>query len=116
LDEAKDVLPKKEYRILHTKLWSNKVHLDYRGRMMLAYLQYRRIENTDDREEQQQLAEEIRGYLKKIRAVAEKDFPAHKEIFHLGKKWKVGTPLKVEQEKIATWADKMEQFLKEKDL
>ncbi len=116
LKEAKDSLPKKEYRILRTKLWSNKVHLAYRARMMLAYLQYRRIENTDDPQEKQQLAEEIRNYLKTIREIAEKDFPPHEEIQHRGKTWKVGAPLKVEQDKITEWADKMETFLKGKNL
>lgn len=116
LKDVKGKLPEIEYDILHTKLWTNQVQLQFRAPMMLAYLQYQRIENTDNEAEKARLATEIRNYLREIREVGTADFPEVREVQHLGRPFKIGAPLHVEQDKIMEWAAKMEIFLKEKGL
>lgn len=116
LEKIKSALDPADYDILKTKLTGNKLQLAYRAPMMLAYMRYRRILNTTDSTEKQRLTSEIQEDLKQVRAVAEMQLPPSREIKHLGRTWKVGTPDGIDQKRIREWADRMEELLKEQGL
>lgn len=111
LELVKGKLVQADYEILKTKLLSNKVHLEWRAPIMLAYLHYRRLLSTKDQEEKQQLAQKIQKELKAIVSAAGKIYPPKQEIEHLGQKWSVGAPLNFDPKKIVEWTKKMEALV-----
>lgn len=111
LEQVKDKLTPADYEVLKTKLFTNKLQLEYRAPMMIAYLKYRRIVCAGD-VERKQLAAEIRANLKLMRDVAEADYPEGYEVESRGKKWTAGAPGWFRPDQIIGWTDKMESMLK----
>lgn len=116
LEEVKSKLSPEDYEVLKSKLFTNKVQLEWRAPMMLAYLRYNRVRNTSDETEETALAKLIRADLAKMREVANRQYPPSRELDYLGKKWQVGAPGDFEPKRINEWADKMEALLKAKGL
>lgn len=111
LEKVKDKLDPVEYEILQSKLLTNKIQLEIRAPMMVAYLKYRRILNTGDQAEKIRLATDIRRGLETIRSAVDRQYPPMREIEHMGRKWRVGAPDGIDITKTHTWVDKMESLL-----
>jgi hypothetical protein len=119
LERVGRLLEPQDYEILKTRLSNNKVQLEYRAPMMLAYLRYRQILNVPGRDERQRLAVEIHQNLEQIRAVAKRKYSPMTEIEYRGRKWRVGAPdfansrgnLGMDWSAVCGWADKMELLL-----
>lgn len=116
LDGVRSKLDPKDYAILRTKLVTNKVQLQVRAPMMLAWLRYRRILTTTKADEKKHLAAAIRDHIKDIRAAADAQYPPALEIERLGRTWQVGPPLKFDPKRTREWCDKMESLLVEQGL
>lgn len=111
LEKVKGDLHPSDYEILKTKLTTNKIQLEYRAPMMLAYTRYRRILNTGDQAEKVRLAAAIRKDLSTVRSVANREYPPMREIEHMGRKWRVGSPEFVNWDRTRAWADRLEELL-----
>ena len=113
LELVKDTLEPADYDILRTKLFTNLVQLEYRAPMMLAYLRYKRILNTEDESQKRALAADIRTDVSKMREVAGRTYDQPRHINHRGSTWTVGAPGWFEPTVINEWVDKMETLLDE---
>lgn len=111
LEAVRPKLGANDYEILRTKLLTNKVQLEARAPMMLSWLRYRRILSTTDQAEKLRLAGYIRDHIRTIRRVADREYPAAREIQHLDRTWWVGAPLRFDAKRTHEWCDKMESLL-----
>ena len=119
LDRVEPLFAPQDYEILKSRLGNNLVQLEYRAPMMLAYLRYRRLLNTQDLGGKQRLASEIRQHLDQIRAVANREYGSLRQIDYRGRQWRVGAPDFVNSRgkpaldwgAVRAWADKMEALV-----
>ncbi len=111
LDAVKAKLDADDYDILRTKLLTNRVQLQLRAPMMLAWLRYRRILTTKSEDEKTELAARIRSDLRDARNVAEAQYAPPREIEYLGRKWLVGPPMRLDAKRTREWCEKMESLL-----
>ncbi len=111
LEAIQDKMNPVEYDILHTKLWTNQVLLEMRTPVHLAILKFKRLVNIKDKEEQAQLASEIRELLKTTKGVIDRPFPELRHIRYKGKWFRVGSPTRLQKEEYDLWIRKMEREL-----
>ena len=105
LERARNTLSEKDYRILHTRLVSNKAQLEFRSLAAMAALHSRRITAaTSDAERKAAMELFLNDYLQADKLQAElKTYPAPRRFNYLGKIWTVDYPLGISPEVIATW-------------
>jgi hypothetical protein len=108
LEDVKPLLSPQDYAILHTKLLTNKVQLEFRTPMVMAVLHYRRMISTWDDAEREQMDRAIQEDLKQLRTAALPIYPKPIEIKYLDKTWQVGPPEDVDREAIFRWAHDMD--------
>jgi hypothetical protein len=111
LEQARSKLEPIEYDLLKQKLEGNRAHLEFRAPMMIAYLRYCRLLNTTDPAEKTAQSAAIRILLGQIREIAARPRPPVRRVEHLGRRWRLGPPDRVDWEKVRAWADQMEKLV-----
>lgn len=113
LEKAKVNLPEREYEILHTKLLSNKVQLEFRSAAIMATMHYRQMENAHGVAQTSAALEQYRKDLTDVRALADrlKEYPEPQEVHYLGKTWQLGAPLDINAEELRGWLEVAQRAL-----
>jgi hypothetical protein len=105
LEQAKPRLAAKEYQILHTKLLTNKVQLEFRTQAALAALHLRQMRVATTQAQADSALALYNNDLGAVRALADalKAFPPAATFDYLGKRWQVNYPLAINPEQLADW-------------
>jgi hypothetical protein len=113
LQAARPTLDERDYRILHTRLLSNKVQLQFRTIVALAAMHYRQARHAKS---PQAFADAAAAYKKDMadaRALAESlyQYPKAETIQYMGKAWAVNYPLSISPEQIRDWTAAAEKLV-----
>ncbi len=119
LESVKGTLSEKDYRILHTRLVSNKVQLQFRTIVALAAEHFRQINNARTEEGYVDTARRdpaVAAYKKDManaRALADSlhAYPKASIIEYMGKSWAVDYPLSISPEQIRDWTTAAEKLV-----
>jgi hypothetical protein len=108
LEKVKDQLAPQDYAILHTRLLTNKVQLQFRAPMVMAVMHYRRLYYSNSDAERKEMDLAMQRDLAQVRAAVEPIYPMPQQIDWLGRKWNVGVPDDVPRAQIFAWAYAMD--------
>ncbi|MEI6645384.1 MAG: hypothetical protein WCP12_05055 [bacterium] len=114
LAKVEDKLDPADYQILHTKLLTNAIQLEFRSAMTLVILRINRLLRTHDANEKAVLLSALAKDLQTIRSVAQRDYGTPVEIEKFGRKWKVGVPQGLNVKKMNEWVEKTQNYISEK--
>ena len=112
LEKAKPDLPEREYAILHTRLLSNKIQLQFRTAATLAALDYRAMFSAQTGEQSAAAREQYLNDLAPVQtlAAALKAFPKPRNFDYLGKTWSVDAPLAITAPAVQEWLNEARQL------
>ena len=110
LEGAREGLPPVEYAILHTKLLTNKTQLAIRTPMVMAALEWRAAQHTDDESGKQARLDEMKGDADAVRAMVMPLVQRPEAVEYLGRQWLVGPPEGVDRNAFMYWAWETERL------
>jgi hypothetical protein len=117
LEKAKPVLSDHEFKILYTRLLSNKIQLEYRSAVVMMAMHVRQgwqARNSGNRAATNAAVDAIKQDMAEVRRIGEarRVYPPPEVFDYLGKKWEVNNPLGISWEQIRDWTAAAEWILR----
>ncbi|HVT82301.1 MAG TPA: hypothetical protein VHM90_16785 [Phycisphaerae bacterium] len=113
LEDVRSKLTERDYRILYTRLISNKAHLQFRTIVALAAEHYRQYQNAKTPQEIAAAAAAYKKDMADAKTLADSlhAYPKMESIQYAGKWWQVNYPPNITPEEIIGWANGAQKLI-----
>jgi hypothetical protein len=110
LEAVRDQLSEQDYKILRTRLETNKLELSFRAPMALAVLHYRRLIHATSPADHDAEDTALQQDIAAVKQAASTAFDKPQQIVWLDRTWNVGVPDDYDRLAILQWAWQMDQL------